>query len=289
MNGASDGSAGYLSAAVTMFMCSDSDGSAMSQWCQRARLVVLVLVVISFAWGGVRLADPMPKSPEMRTVDASDPTARIAYDAMMQTVEGNYAYVLWFGNGTHRERAGTVRIDTADRQIAIVDQSGGNSQVEKYGGEEGAWKRFSTDAVWTPSTQLRTGQGVFGKEEAVLASGADVSLVARNETSVVVRVNDTATALRLGEDGDVSHRDDRRASLTLVVDRERGLLRRSVYRTSWLEEEGNTSTRRTSVVVRQYRRWGAVDVRRPAGLPYAFKTMLWDLTNRCPTCEEGDG
>lgn len=248
---------------------------------------MLALVVLSFVWGGVGLTDPMPKSPEMRTVDASAAPKHVAYEALRQTETGNYAFVLWFGNGTSREREARVRSDTADRQFATVYFREGTSEIVRYGDEGGTWFRRSDGGGWTPASRGWSGDTVFGPERTVLESGADVSLIARNESTAVVRVNDTATAMRLaGIGGDVP--ETTRASLTLVVDRERGALRRSVFRRSWLANQSDPSSRETSVVVREYRQWGAVDVRRPTGLPYGFSSMLWDMANWCPGCEVGE-
>lgn len=259
----------------------------MSRWRRRARRAVLLLVVLSFVWGGVRLADPLANTSERRTVDASEPPAEIAYDAMMQTEDGNYAYVLWFGNETERERVAQVRVDTADRQFKVVEPADDGQRGVTYGDEGGTWHRNTVDGRWFATVVRSAGHGVFRKEGAVL-DDADVSVVARNNSTVVVRVNDTAAAMLL--DGDnISADREPRASLTLVVDRERGVLVRSVYRYSFLDGTDENATRQVSVVTREYRRWGAVDVERPVGLPYGFISTLNDLTDTCPGCEEGDG
>lgn len=74
--------------------------------------------------------------------------------------------------------------------------------------------------------------------------------------------------------------------MTLVVDRRERVLRRATVRTSWQPDD--EQDRRREVIVRRYRGWGDVDVRRPPGVPHGFTSVVNDLTNNCPECPEDE-
>lgn len=256
----------------------------MSRWRRSARLVVLAVVVASFAWGGVRLVDPFPKADGADPVAVEGPPAAVAQDAIAATRTGNYQYVLAAGNGSWRQEVIVVSVDAADRQYLVEENYGGAQRNwTTYADESGTWEHDPESGIWYLNPP-RSVHSRLGSPGVVTEAGADVSLVERNASTVVVRVNDTATALEVWQGGH-DHGDDPRASLTLVVDRRERVLRRAVLRVSWQDDD--EGERRTEVLVRRYRGWGEVDVRRPTDVPYGFTSILNDLANTCSTCSEG--
>lgn len=266
----------------------------MSDWRLGLWGAVVVLVAASFAWGGVQIADPRGGSPRPSPVDTDAPAARIAYDAMHQTETGNF--VVWSYGGNRTDPFVTVRVlvDGADEQYRmVVNQTDyPDRSVVYYANEVRVWGRVHVDGA--PTTEWAGGNGgeievPFYDESAVLRPGANVTVVERNASVVVVRVSDTDTAIRLATGVRNATADealeDHRATLTLVVDAERGLLRRSVYRYSKPDGTG----REKSVDVQRFGRWGVVDVERPTGIPYTFRELLLDMTDECPgRCERAD-
>jgi len=259
-------------------------------WRRAGRLAALALVVVSFAGGGVQLADPFRPVPEHRTVDTDAAPARVAYQAMRQTERGSYVLERYIGNGTARRQVAQLRIDTADRQVrgTLSYRRSAPSQAV-YGSDAGTWRRPTDgESGWTYADPGRRTPDLFRSESAVLSPDADVSVASRNATTLVVRVNDTDTAFLLarGWENYTGDRPDARASLTLALDREAGVIRWSRFRWSVPDDDG---TRDVQVTVERFRRWGAVEVNRPRGLPYTFDAVLFDLVDRCPDCRRGDG
>lgn len=266
-------------------------------WRRYARLAALALLVVSLSWGGVRMVDPLAKAPGAGSVDVDATPAETAHQAMVQTEQGSYAFERYDGNATALRRTITLRVDAPDRQVRGTVTWGlaehGTAGTEVYASDAGSWHRDRRNGSVASHWELDTPASpyVFRFEDAVLDDGADVSVVSSNASTLVVRVNDTDTAVRLsrGAENVTADRPSTRARLTLAVDREAGVLRWSRYRESYLRGDEGNETREVLVTVKRFSRWGDVEVRRPVGLPYSFDAVLSDLADECPECEEDDG
>lgn len=254
------------------------------------RTAVLLAVVAGFVVGGVRLfAPPGPPTPGV-AVDASEPPAEVAYDAMRTTEARSYAVrvVYHFEDGQRRT---TRRVDPRGRQVYVVRDVGSEGWPayvprETYAEQQTAWDRDpdrSGPFAWTGGPGTYAPDGEYAHDEVVLEAGADVSVVAENRTTLVVRVNDTDAARELitgrADATELEYWRGRelRASYTLVIDRRAGVLRRSTYRQSALNGTGPDAVRTSFIAEKRYRDWGEVEVRRPFWLPRSFVDLFGDV------------
>lgn len=260
----------------------DVDGRPLRQWYGSARAlpwreglrtVLLGALVLAFVFGGVMIVDPAPRTDGAEPVDTDARPARIAYQAMLQPATGNYVVDTYAGppgEGPHLLR---LRVDAADGQYLRVDEPGGDYSWRTYVDDGGRWRADVRTDDWYHYETAPWRPGSVAQPERVLDDGADVELVSRNDSVVVVRVADDETAERVmrGTAG-LAHT----ASLTLAVDRETGMLRRMTFRLNDTTVEGEG---RATVSV--FRDWGAVDVTRPSGDRYGFEAVLADVRRGC--------
>lgn len=260
-------------------------------WRRAGRVLIVVVVATSFVWGGVRLADPVASAPSAgpEPVDDSAPPARIAYQAMTQPTTASHEVTAFVGNTSSLTRAYKLRVEPGDRQVRgrFVFHTG-RLDREVYGSDAGAWQRYAENGTsvtawgWDATGTSVVWHDRFYRPSAVLETDADVAVVERDEETLVVRIEDTDTAVLLARDlaNYTAQNPDVEANLTLGIDRQHGVLEWSRFRRS----DGSGFT---SVTVQRFDRWGEVEVRRPRGLPQSFTTVLWDLQNRrCPACGE---
>lgn len=127
----------------------DSLPRGAGDWHRYARIVVVATLIISFAWGGVRLVDPIPKTDGADPVAVEVPAAEVAHDALTATRTGNYRYVVVAGNGSWRHEIYRFSVDAADQQYLHERLDGDDDERwTTYVDESGLWVRDRETGTW---------------------------------------------------------------------------------------------------------------------------------------------
>ncbi|UPW00666.1 hypothetical protein M0R88_00850 [Halorussus gelatinilyticus] len=271
----------------------------------RGRVLLAVLVVASLASLGVvgyRLADPGAHADH--DLDFGESPDEIAFDALSQLDHRDYA-VEWriplapddageSGDDADAESSAShdyrVFLSAAveGSQNRIRTQSGG---TVLFADETCRWSVRSrapeTDGPdrCDPDRRLTSFYGLPADWSAVRRPDANVSVVRENDSTLVLRVNDTdaayylQTGTRKITDGAFARERGLRANLTLVVDKEGGHLRRLVFGQSALSQtDGENRTREHGRTVYAFSKWNRVTVERPDWAGYSLQEFLVDAT-----------
>ncbi|WP_168216208.1 hypothetical protein [Halorussus halobius] len=273
---------------------------------RRVALAVLLASLSVAGVVGVHLA--RPSAGDAHEVAFSEPPDEVAYDALAQLDDRDYA-VEW-------------RVPTAsDGEAESNDEAGASDGSDDYrvflrvtveGSENRLLARpssgpltFATDhCSWT----VRTDDAADGRPDETndrrpdrcsfsgaqspapfygvhanwsAVRDANVTVVRENASAVVLRVNDTGAAYAITTGADLSEtarEDGLRANLTLVVDRDAGHLRRLECGISHLSGEDSDRTREYGRTVYAFSEWGDASVDRPDWAGYSLAEFLLDAT-----------
>ncbi|WP_254537266.1 hypothetical protein [Halomarina litorea] len=227
---------------------------------------VLVLVLTAAALGTFLLAD-LPVTPdETPTVDTDAPPDELAAQAIAQYDHVDYTYE--WSMRVDGERRLLVRgmVDNTDQQALVISHMDPDKNVSLvYVDEREAWHR-PADGSWRPMADggIRPEAPFPGDVVPVDAGrlgGTNVTVVEANASTLVLRVD--APVFSAVTEG---HTD-------LVVERERGVLRRAVQRSPEFE----------AVVVYEFADVGTTDVERPPGIgDPGLDALLTDLLTYTP-------
>lgn len=250
---------------------------------------VLAVVVLAGGTGAVRVLDP-GSDYATHAVDPSDPPAEVVHDALLQVEEGRYTVDVAVHtrgpDGMARVEAPPgfegrpivlpvrepapparrLRVDVPDRQIRIARLHGGGAETTWFGNARLGWRHDDRWRVhpadyggaWTyPLTLLLN-------EDAVTEDHAEFSVLARDESTLVARIDGEAAASNL-VDANVGGRFTR---CRFVVDREVGRLRRVTCQSS--------DRRPDRVLELRFSDWGR-DLRRPDGARYTLHELVLDI------------
>lgn len=252
---------------------------------RRQVAVAFVVVLATMTPLGVRLADPLDRRSEPPTVDPADPPERVAFDALAATRRGDYS-VRWLVDDPDGglPRRGSLyefvrlRVEHSDGQMLQYD---GASPRVAYFDENCAWVANATTGDrlgWICGGGLRR-DVLVADPTPVLRPGADVTVVRENRSAMVLRINDTATALSVLTTNTVTRAEVGRSNLSahavLVVDKERGRLDRAeLVQHPRVVDGYRVEGSRT---VYRFTDWGTTEVRRPGWAGYSLMEFVVDV------------
>lgn len=249
---------------------------------RRVRAVAAALLLLVAAAVGVGLADPFRDAPPAPRVDADDPPAAMARDALQATRGADHVVEWYFGNATALEGpVGRAAVENTEREVYAVSNQTGTRYVT-YADEQISWQGHPGEMTRNP-WGWDTYNSFVESVAPLDRPDADVRVVSCNDSAVVLRVADTDAAYAITHDEpnvtrtETGRRSDVRANLTLVVSRATGRLDRATLRVS--RDDTDEAGRRVSVTAYRYSDWGDADARRPDGAGYSLVEFLLDATN----------
>ncbi len=233
-----------------------------------------------------------PTAVEATSLDAADSPTAEAAAAARNLRAGSYAYTMYV-NRSDGDRAYTTtyqyvavdnpaRIYYADVRSPPSAVNWSREPVAYYGSGPAGYQYTPTYAGglfvsdderghWTSDDGLRFHERRNALEDLDRLSGANATVVAANESTLVVRVTDPEVAADVGHPFVIERDGNSTATLTLRVDRAADVLDRAVFRYADDEGESVTTTYRV-------RRHGEADVDRPLGtLPPGVSETLYRL------------
>lgn len=253
---------------------------------RRQVAVALVVVLATATPVGFGLADPLDSRPAPPTVDTSAPPERVAFDVLTAVRRGDYEATWLVDEAAGLPQRGSmyefvrVEVEYSDREM--LQYAGGSSQVV-YLDENCHWTANRTTGE---RTRWECGRGLprgvlVDDPTPVLDPAANVTVVRENESVMVLRINDTATALTVLSRETVDELEVRRANLSaygvLVVDKEAGRLERVVLVSLPRVDDGYRTD--GSQTVYRFTDWRTTEVRRPHWAKQSLVEFLVDVTD----------
>lgn len=222
-----------------------------------AAIVVLGIVV------GIQLADPRIGGGSPPAVNYSDPPSKIATDAARQFDYIDYAYRLDFSRNRsgdwHRIRM--LRVDHSDREYY---QEGplGQDGVVLYGtdavtfvrpGQSSSWRvTFLRDVTFLAATRSEP----FSEHEL---RNAKARIVGQNATMIIIKADVQPTKVAKGAPG----------TTTFYINKRSGIIQ---YATATYHPANNESLYLRFTLIDTN-----IDVKRPRGIPFSPRELLWDV------------